>query len=124
MARIRRASIYIKGRKVGVAGNNSLSFNNNTDRQHGTDGIVGGTDGNPEYDLEFDHVVTETWDGAQQMILDAIDNQEEVTLVYQMGVKTKQGLYKCQSGRFSSEPQRGTMTGNTRWINTGEVKTA
>ncbi|NUO48729.1 MAG: hypothetical protein HOV80_07725 [Polyangiaceae bacterium] len=123
MARIRRAVIYAKSKRVGTAGQNSLSINNNVERMVGTDGIAGGTDGTPFLDLEFDLIITEDWAGAQQLLMDAVDNQEEIDLVYQMGAVAKRAPYKAEQFRATSEPVRGTMMGNFRFINTGEATT-
>lgn len=123
MAKIRRAELYINSKKVGSMGNSSLSVNNNTDRMHTTDGVNGGTDGNPELELQFDMIVHESWPGAEQAVYDAADTQAEVMLGYLMGGKYKIAPYKFSQFRVASEPQRGTMMGSFTAINVGPAQT-
>lgn len=106
---VKRATAFVNSKKVAELSSSSMKGATNGDRQHGADGVLAISTGNPEIDFTF-NTVRLTSPGAGQMGLEeAFQKQTVVTIAYQTGAGLTFCACKCTTLEFSSESRTGTL---------------
>lgn len=116
--KIKRMPLYIDSIKLGEVQNFTVTWNNNNERADGFEGVVGSSDGNQHVEVDCTTVVPETWSGAGDRILLALQSQQEVAITIPFAGRQWKVPMKVNSGSLTSTSQTGMLTGSWKFINT------
>jgi len=110
-ARIRHASIYLKGRKIAECHSSNLDVNSGDERMFGDEGYIGHTDGASTNDASFDCVIPVA--GMETDVEGALERKEYVDLA--SGIVN--GKIRKVTGRFvkcsyKSDAKTGSLDGS------------
>lgn len=120
MATIKRASLYIDGQKLAECSTSEMQINTNDDRQHGQEGVLGGTTGNTEVDFNFDMVIIVGFPGASKKVADAILKHKEVSMGFFHGGRFLSCSAKFKTATYKSDAKGGTLVGSFSAMSTAE----
>ncbi len=109
--RIRHASIYIGGRKVATASQNSVELNSGDEAQIADDGYLGHSDGAELTNMSFDTIeVARKADSAT--VVAALKSKQPLQMSAGLvGGQIHEVEMRCVKAVFTSESAKGTQTG-------------
>lgn len=108
---IKRATAFASSKKIAELETSDYSENTNGEQQHGVDGVIGITVGNPEVELTFNVVRPVAPSAGLAEMETAIKTQKTITLAYKIGSDLIYANYKCMSRRYTSESRTGSLKG-------------
>jgi len=109
---IRRASIYVKTKKVAELESSEITQNSNSEQMHGAEGILGATVGNPEVEIRGNYIRSLKIGEALEAIENAILTGEPILMSYQYGNKQLYAYFVITVVGLSSDARTGTLKGN------------
>lgn len=116
-ADVKRAVAYIDSQKIAELESSDYSETTNGERQHGIDGVLGISNGNPEVELRFNVIRVVAPGGGLSKMESVITSQAPVTLAYKIGSNLIQGTFKCVQRTYTSDSRTGTLKGTFTFQN-------
>lgn len=109
---IRRAQVWVNNNLLVEVETAELTFNSNSEAQHGQEGVLGNSQGNLEVEIRFTGATIVNKKVGLSAIEDAMVAQEDVTVVYRQGSSTYQMAARVKTGSYSSDNRSGVPKHN------------
>jgi hypothetical protein len=107
---IRKPEIYVNARKVAFSESGELTITDNGEQHIGSEGVMGDSDGAITSELTLAEVIPTS--GIDSGLLDALLDQQDVTVQWQQGGIILAFDGRCSSGKLNGESRTGTSKGN------------
>jgi hypothetical protein len=119
---IQRAQVYVDSVKLAEMPDATLSSSSNGEQHHGSEGVVGISEGNLTGDVRCNTVIPTPGTAATNKLLELHFSQDYCSLSFQMGSKAIAGKYKLVECEIQTTSSSGTLTGNFTFRNGDSYK--